>query len=93
MWKVVGRIETKLGSFHAGDTEHSTITLPLLQYAFRKLPEPIREVSLPADAAPAHDNSKPSAMPFLGGIRSSQLDYKNITATVDPHRTGRSPRS
>jgi hypothetical protein len=51
-WKEVGRIETKLGSYHAGDAEDSTVTFSLPQQAIPKLPEPIPEANLPADAAP-----------------------------------------
>lgn len=39
------------GSYHSGDTHVSTITLPLLERAFAKLPEPIREVRVRADGA------------------------------------------
>ncbi len=39
------------GSYHPGDTHVSTITIPLLEHAFAKLPEPIREVRVRADGA------------------------------------------
>ncbi len=39
------------GSYHSGDTHVSTITIPLLERAFAKLPEPIREVRVRADGA------------------------------------------
>lgn len=39
------------GSYHPGDTHVSTITIPLLDRAFAKLPKLIREVRLRADAA------------------------------------------
>jgi len=39
------------GSYHPGDTHVSTITIPLLEHAFPKLPESIREVRVRADAA------------------------------------------
>src|SRR2546422_11766366 len=39
------------GSSHPGDTHVSTITIPLLEGAFAKLPEPIREVRVRADGA------------------------------------------
>ena len=39
------------GSYHPGDTHVSTITIPLLDCAFAKLPQPIREVRVRADAA------------------------------------------
>ncbi len=39
------------GSYHPGDTHVSTITIPLLERAFAKLPEPIREVRVRADGA------------------------------------------
>lgn len=39
------------GSYHPGDTHVSTITIPLLERAFTKLPEPIREVRVRADGA------------------------------------------
>jgi hypothetical protein len=39
------------GSYHSGRTNVSTITVPLLEQAFRKLPVPIREVRVRADSA------------------------------------------
>jgi Transposase DDE domain group 1 len=39
------------GSYHAGDTHVSTITIPLLERAFAKLPEALREVRVRADGA------------------------------------------
>ncbi len=39
------------GSYHPGDTHVSTITIPLLERAFAKLPESIREVRVGADGA------------------------------------------
>ncbi len=39
------------GSYHPGDTHVSTVTIPLLERAFPKLPAPIREVRVRADAA------------------------------------------
>ena len=39
------------GSYHPGDTHVSTITIPLLERAFAKLPGPIREVRVRADGA------------------------------------------
>lgn len=39
------------GSYHPGDTHVSTITIPSLERAFAKLPEPIREVRVRADGA------------------------------------------
>lgn len=39
------------GSYHPGNTHVSTITIPLLEHAFPKLPESIREVRVRADAA------------------------------------------
>jgi hypothetical protein len=39
------------GSYHPGDTHVSTITIPLLERAFAKLPEAIREVRVRADGA------------------------------------------
>jgi hypothetical protein len=39
------------GSYHPGDTHVSTITIPLLERAFAKLPELIREVRVRADGA------------------------------------------
>ncbi len=39
------------GSYHPGDTHVSTITIPLLERAFPKLPASIREVRVRADAA------------------------------------------
>ncbi len=39
------------GSYHPGDTHVSTITIPLLERAFAKLPDPIREVRVRADGA------------------------------------------
>ena len=39
------------GTYHPGDTHVSTITIPLLERAFAKLPEPIREVRVRADGA------------------------------------------
>lgn len=39
------------GSYHPGDTHVSTITNPLLEHAFPKLPGSIREVRVRADAA------------------------------------------
>jgi len=39
------------GSYHAGATHVSTITIPLLERAFPKLPDSIREVRVRADAA------------------------------------------
>jgi len=39
------------GSYHPGDTHVSTITIPLLERAFPKLPGSIREVRVRADAA------------------------------------------
>src|SRR5713226_4172995 len=39
------------GSYHPGNTHVSTITIPLLERAFAKLPEPIREVRVRADGA------------------------------------------
>jgi hypothetical protein len=39
------------GSYHPGDTHVSTITIPLLDRAFAKLPKPIREVRVRADSA------------------------------------------
>ncbi len=39
------------GSYHPGDTHVSTITIPLLERAFAKLPEPIRAVRVRADGA------------------------------------------
>jgi hypothetical protein len=39
------------GSYHPGDTHVSTVTIPLLERAFAKLPEPIREVRVRADGA------------------------------------------
>jgi hypothetical protein len=39
------------GSYHPGDTHVSTITIPLLEHAFPKLPASIHEVRVRADAA------------------------------------------
>jgi hypothetical protein len=39
------------GSYHPGDTHVSTITIPLLEQAFPKLPAAIREVRVRADSA------------------------------------------
>jgi hypothetical protein len=39
------------GSYHPGDTHVSTITIPLLDRAFAKLPKAIREVRVRADSA------------------------------------------
>ncbi len=39
------------GSYHPGNTHVSTITIPLLEHAFAKLPEPRREVRVRADGA------------------------------------------
>src|SRR5215471_15303097 len=39
------------GSYHPGDTHVSTITIPLLERAFAKLPEALREVRVRADGA------------------------------------------
>jgi Transposase DDE domain group 1 len=39
------------GSYHPGDTHVSTVTIPLLERAFAKLPEAIREVRVRADGA------------------------------------------
>jgi len=39
------------GSYHPGDTHVSTITIPVLERAFPKLPASIREVRVRADAA------------------------------------------
>jgi hypothetical protein len=39
------------GSYHPGRTHVSTITVPLLEQAFRKLPVPIRAVRVRADSA------------------------------------------
>jgi len=39
------------GSYHPGDTHVSTITIPLLERAFAKLPEAVREVRVRADGA------------------------------------------
>lgn len=39
------------GTYHPGDTHVSTITIPLLERAFAKLPEAIREVRVRADGA------------------------------------------
>ena len=39
------------GSYHPGDTHVSTITIPLLERAFAKLPAPLREVRVRADGA------------------------------------------
>jgi hypothetical protein len=39
------------GSYHSGDTHVSTITIPLLERAFAKLPEVVREVRVRADGA------------------------------------------
>ncbi len=39
------------GSYHSGDTHVSTITIPLLERAFAKLPESIREVRVRAGGA------------------------------------------
>ena len=39
------------GSYHPGDTQVSTITIPLLERAFAKLPEAIREVRVRTDGA------------------------------------------
>jgi len=39
------------GSYHPGDTHVSTITIPLLERAFPKLPASIREVRVRADSA------------------------------------------
>jgi len=39
------------GSYHPGDTHVSTITIPLLERAFPKLPTSIREVRVRADSA------------------------------------------
>ncbi len=39
------------GTYHPGDTSVSTITIPLLERAFAKLPERIREVRVRADGA------------------------------------------
>jgi hypothetical protein len=39
------------GSYHPGNTHVSTVTIPLLERAFAKLPEAIREVRVRADGA------------------------------------------
>ena len=39
------------GSYHPGATHVSTVTIPLLERAFPRLPDPIREVRVRADAA------------------------------------------
>jgi len=39
------------GSYHPGDTHVATITIPLLERAFTRLPEAIREVRVRADGA------------------------------------------
>jgi hypothetical protein len=39
------------GSYHPGDTHVSTVTIPLLERAFPKLPASVREVRVRADAA------------------------------------------
>ena len=39
------------GSYHPGATHVSTVTIPLLERAFPRLPHPIREVRVRADAA------------------------------------------
>lgn len=39
------------GSYHPGNTKASTITIPLLERTFAKLPGPLREVRVRADGA------------------------------------------
>ena len=55
------------GGYHPGDTHVSTITIPLLERAFAKLPEAIREVRVRADGA-FFDRSEGVTIPLLPDI-------------------------
>jgi hypothetical protein len=63
------------GSYHPGDTHVSTITIPLLDRAFAKLPKPIREVRVRADSA-FYDHK---IVRFIEGKRASYAIVARLT--------------
>ena len=83
-WKEVGRIETKLGSYHAGDAEDSTVTFSLPQQSIPKLPKPIPEANLPADAAPpapGEEALRPMRNPYSCSPAALNRQKDRVTAT------------
>lgn len=63
------------GSYYPGDTHVSTITIPLLERAFAKLPEVVREVRVRADGA----FFDPQIIEFIEGKRTSYVIVARLT--------------
>lgn len=63
------------GSYYPGDTHVSTITIPLLERAFAKLPEVVREVRVRADGA----FFDPKIIEFIEGKRTSYVIVARLT--------------
>ncbi len=72
------------GSYHPGDTHVSTITIPLLEHAFHKLPESIREVRVRADAA-FFDHE---IVRFIEGKRASYAIVARLTPPLKRRLSG-----
>ena len=72
------------GSYHPGRTNVSTIPVPLLEQAFRKLPVPIRAVRVRADSA-FYDHE---IIEFIEGKRASYVIVARLTRPVKNRLSG-----
>jgi len=72
------------GGYHPGDTHVSTITIPLLEHAFPKLPNSIREVRVRADAA-FFDQE---IVRFIEGKRACYVIVARLTRPVKNRLSG-----
>jgi hypothetical protein len=72
------------GSYHPGDTHVSTITIPLLERAFAKLPEAVREVRVRADGA-FFDHK---IIEFIEGKRASYALVARLTHPLKNRLSG-----
>ncbi len=72
------------GSYHPGATHVSTITIPLLEHAFPKLPGSIREVRVRADAA-FFDHE---IIEFIEGKRASYAIVARLTRPLKSRLSG-----
>jgi hypothetical protein len=66
------------GTYHPGDTHVSTVTIPLLEHAFAKLPHGIQEVRMRADGA-FFDHK---IIEFMEGKRAFYAIVARLTRTV-----------
>ena len=72
------------GGYHPGDTHVSTITIPMLEHAFPKLPNSIREVRVRADAA-FFDQE---IVRFIEGKRACYVIVARLTRPVKNRLSG-----